>query len=77
MEREFWSLSKTYITKAQSKNGYDKLKLSTFDTVQLFCFSVGMYIAGTSGDVINQRYLVSAAYLGLAISVMMAGFPGT
>jgi hypothetical protein len=36
-----------------------------------------MYIAGTAGDIINQRYLVSGAYLGLAIAVMMAGLAGT
>ena len=75
MEREFWSLSKTYITKERAD--FPKTVLSRFDSVQLFCFAVGMYIAGTAGDIINQRYLVSAAYVGLAIAVMMAGLAGT
>ena len=75
MEREFWSLSKTYITK--EREDFPKTVLSRFDSVQLFCFAVGMYIAGTAGDIINQRYLVSGAYVGLAIAVMMAGLAGT
>jgi hypothetical protein len=75
MEREFWSLSKTYIIK--ERKDFPKTVLSRFDSVQLFCFAVGMYVAGTAGDIINQRYLVSSAYVGLAIAVMMAGLAGT
>ena len=51
MEREFWSLSKTYI--ARERTDFPKTVLSRFDSVQLFFFSMGMYIAGTLGDVIN------------------------
>jgi sugar phosphate permease len=47
-QREFWSMSKTKITK-QLPN-ITNVEMSRFDTAQLFFYAVFLYVCGILGD---------------------------
>jgi sugar phosphate permease len=73
-QREFWSMSKPYISEQHKE--LDKATLSRFDTAQLFFYAFFLYICGILGDSYNQRYVLSVAFLGLAIFIGLLALPG-
>ncbi|CDW80091.1 sugar phosphate exchanger 3 [Stylonychia lemnae] len=73
-QREFWSLSKKYITKESKELTKDVL--SRFDTAQLLTYAIVMYIGGILGDQYNQRIVLTIAYLVLSVAYLLQGLAG-
>jgi len=80
--REFWAMSKkSMILQAEKmeeedKNDnfiIDKQVLSTFDTIQLFTYSIALYIGGVIGDIVDIRKLLTAAFALLGFSYFLLG----
>lgn len=74
-QREFWSLSKPYIT-AEHPQELTKSDLSKFDTAQLFFYAFFLYVCGILGDSYNQRYVLSIAFFFLTIFFALLALPG-
>lgn len=74
-QREFWSLSKPYITEKHPEE-LSKTILSRFDTVQLFFYAVCLYICGVLGDSYDQRKVLSIAFLGLGVFFFLLSVAG-
>lgn len=75
-EREFWSLSKSYLKHGQYKNVYTTTVLSHIDFAELVTYSIFLYLSGIIGDSFDQRKVLTLAYIGLAISFFLLGLPG-
>jgi hypothetical protein len=82
--REFWAMSKkSMILEAEEmdladgKNDdsflIDKQTLSRFDTIQLFTYSIALYIGGVIGDTFDIRKLLTIAYALLAFAYFLLG----
>ena len=41
--------------------------LSRFDTAQLFCYAMSLYVCGVLGDNYNQRYVLTTGYCGMTL----------
>lgn len=44
-----------------------KTILSRFDTAQLFCYAMSLYVCGVLGDNYNQRYVLTTGYCGMGL----------
>lgn len=69
-QREFWSLSKKYITK-EHPDALPKDVLSRFDTAQLLTYALVMYISGMLGDSYNPRIVLTIAFAVLSLFFML------
>ncbi len=73
-QREFWSLSKKYITKQHAELSKDVL--SRFDTAQLLTYAIVMYISGMLGDSYNPRLVLTIAFAVLSLFFFLQGLAG-
>lgn len=73
-QREFWSMSKTNITKQLPE--ITKEQMSRFDTAQLFFYAVFLYICGILGDSYDQRKVLSVAFAGLGLFFFLLSLAG-
>jgi len=76
LEKQFWSFSKKQIVQKHPVD-LSKTILSRFDTSQLFCYAMSLYVCGVLGDNYNQRYVLTIGYCGMTLLyavLSLAGF---
>ena len=65
LEKQYWSFSKSVIVKYHSD--ITKKDLSKYDTAQLFCYGISLYVCGILGDTFNQRIVLTSGLTGMAV----------